>query len=162
MNNDMVKYYRDLWNYYKTHKKGERIERVHILFSDLIGGVSPDTDMKIDFFHLNQHEKPIDLVFEFIDGFVDSGGNNDLRLNFYDVNNTSDLLDGFLQLQAGVYPSTTDEIADSTSGIKYVFKGIDIHNYNYRDIQLHFTATDLTLLTAGECYVYVKIEVFDD
>jgi hypothetical protein len=144
---------------FKDNVPPERIISKRILFSDINGGVSPQVSIDIALVSLAIDEFISSVFIEGVVDFVDSGPNADLLCLIYDNTNGFSVLNPPFALQTN--PDTVSGVltAFNSSTYPFPFSNYLIH-VGARDIVLRFTASDLTLLTAGEFILRVGISTF--
>lgn len=155
MNNKMKEVYRNLWKEHKDHPNlGSRIETKNIAFTDLNGGVSPDVSMDLDFITLQADEYISEVIVHNVADFVDSGANNDLKVDVYDTTNSNSSMNTLIEMQGAGVPVSIGAVTNSFDGTSpYTTFMIN----SVQNIVLRFSATDLTLLTAGEWNISIEI-----
>jgi len=136
-----------------------RVVGKKVLFSDINGGVSPDTEIDLDFVTLAANEIISCVYINSITAFVDSGPNDNLIVDLFDTTNSENLTNNNWYLQGAGCVILQDYITYiNVTNEAPLFIHLTKFFSVAKDIKLRFSATDLTLLTAGELDIYVKID----
>ncbi|MGD0855239.1 MAG: hypothetical protein ABSA18_05480 [Dehalococcoidia bacterium] len=127
-------------------------------FSDINGGVSPQTDSYINLVTLLPFQV-IPFVYYFLNiPFIDSAGNNDISVRLYDATNLLDIdsiVNPILHVSSLLFGSINQNNIQYQAQDAFAnpFYGANVN----RNIQLHFNGLDLTKETAGKVTFYYPI-----
>ena len=130
----------------------------NVLYTDLNGGISPQTTLDIALPNLAKDEIITAAFVEINSLFIDSGINNDLAVALVDLLNNQQIGTNRL-IDIATIDAFDASNLDITFTILPAAVGMkNIHTATSRTMVLRCTATDLTLLTAGEFTIYYKTE----
>jgi len=138
-----------------------------INYTDLNTGTSPSASFTFNLLELQKNEIVTDVFINILDQFSDSASNNDCSLSdIYDTTNVISLftaaLSRNLELLPGVPPLNIGQVSSHKDALLIYADGLLVNfPATFRVLAAIFTATDLTLLTAGQLQIVFKIETIN-